>query len=284
MDNEITTTHKEFDEVPSRSMVSDLNAMVSLVPDVLSEKDQARWDRLKSRLASVARGTMGAMYHRSIQAEALYDLQQEEDWMLLIDPETQKPYRTWSSFRAPLSSAIGIGVGTIGYHLRLVRYGREVLRIPPGEFAKGGGLTTVSHVANELSTGCDGRAIEHFSATVRPKTEQFRKRLDKLYPGVEGYDEQIRMFYEEHVAHDYEDPSAINKPPSELANQADEALGRPNFYAVRTTDGYKCFVRYADYDEGGVTVVGEIDDCLIKFGDYVNPLVREWVEKRLGIQ
>jgi hypothetical protein len=61
-------------------------------------------------------------------------------------------------------------------------------------------------------------------------------------------------------------------------------LGRPNFYAVRVSDGYKCFIRYADYEDGGVTVVGEIDECLIKFDGYVNPLIREWVEKRLGIQ
>lgn len=283
MSNELTTTHAEFSEVPNRSMVSDLNALVSLVPDVLSDEDQTRLARLKSRLATAAKGAMGAMYYRSVKAEALYDLQQEEDWKLLINLETGKRYRLWSAFRVPLASALNISVGTIGRHLFLVRYGRQVLKISPGEFAEGGGLMTVGHVADELSTGCDGRAIEHFALTVRPKTPKFRDWLKKAYPDAEGYDDQLRLYYES-IAHDYEDPSAINKPVSELMSQADEMLGRPNFYAVRVAGGYKCFVRYADHEEGGVTVVGEIDDSEFRFDGYVNPLIRKWVEGRLGIQ
>lgn len=269
-------------ETLNRSMAKDLSDLLATVPDVLTSEEQAQYARLQERVIALGQSEMSALLHRSNAADALYDLQQEEDWKLLSDPQSGNSYRTWAEFREVLAVVTGISTGTIGHYLRLVRLAREVLGVEPGEFRSVGGLITVGHI-DEIAS-FDGRSAQNLALIIRPKTAQARETLDK-YEG-EGYAGQLKAYFDE-IKHDYEDPSATNLPRKELGKKADEVLGRPSFSARRKPDDPLALIvqiKYADYQEDGVTIVGETDETIVRFDGYVNPFIRGWVEDQLGIK
>jgi hypothetical protein len=246
---------------------------------------------LRRYLVGIVKAKHRAMKYQAAMAELSYEIQQAEDWKLLINPETEKRYKYWNEFREPFAEALGISTGTLGKWLKLVRYGREILHLEPGEFGDVNGLLTVNHM-DEMSV-VDWRN-PNAAATVRPKTQTFKDYLEKNYvdEGSEGWDDLLRRYYNAEVRHQFDDPSAINRPAAELAAQARDRMGTPDFRAAWLFDdrsvvyGLKLRVKYPDVEaDDGTTVMGDVDEYTLVFKDtFVPPAVRDWIGSRLRVQ
>lgn len=279
---------EEFNAVTNKSLARSLADVLTFEPRVMTPEEIGRLDRLRKRLSGIGVSLTSSYHHRSIMAEHLFDLQQDGDWEVLIDPETDKPYR-WYSFRKKLSEILGISTGAIGRYLKLVRYGREVLEIPEGDFANVGGIATVGVMVDDYSAGIDGRQKEHFALTVRPRSSKLVNDLESRFPG-RTYAAQLRLLFNQDVAYDFKDPEALNKPPSELREQARKDAGAPTItfgfsgngsYAT----GLKWHVCYPDVEStDGQTVLGKEEIGEIVFDNQMPHVVREHLAKKLGIR
>lgn len=265
-------------------------------PSDMTDEDLVKANRLAVRLFDTARLFVNANHYRSQLAASIYTMQQEEDWKVLVRSEhvdtgsgeiREERFEKWSDFREELASALGISTGTIGNYLLKVRYGKEVLMIEPERFHEVGGLLTVGHMM-EIGVGCDGRTPEHFMNQVRPASEKVREELDERYPEYQFHDQLVRYF-EDEVEHNYSDPSAINKSPSELKALARDMSGRPDIsFGIVEKDGEVAGIswrlEYPDYDQDGATVTGQIDRGTIEIREWIPQLVLEKIMDRLRIK
>jgi hypothetical protein len=282
-------------DIPNLSMAKDISDLVASTRSVLSPDEVVRIDRLKTRLTQLGKTRMSAMQYRAAEAELLYEVQQEEDWKLLIDPYNENAFRTWYEFRVPLATIMGVSTGTIGFYLKIVRYARQVLGIPPGELHEFNGIVTVKHML-DVTAGHDGRASDDLAVTVRPISTTFASRLQKDYgelgdPEEVGWKPYLRAYYYTEVAHVHDDPSAINLTPGELAAKARDETGKPEFVASLKIDDdgkpvYKILVKLPDFEEeDGSTIVGEMETYQLRFDDsYVSAMVRDWVSQCLKVK
>lgn len=267
--------------------------LLERVPPALSKDDVERLDRLRERLFRAGRSLVSAYYHRSVLAEAITDIHDEEDWCLLVkgvehvrDPlsgevtERLVTFDTWAEFRPVLASALGISTGSIGNYIKMVKFAREVIGLAPGDFPHVGGIVTVGHML-DVTVGHDLRT-GNLVQNVRPKTEKFRRELEKAYPDKRSYADMLRQYFWDNVAHDYEDPSAINRPPRELREQADDVLGRPTIDVFPTSDrmGFE-IVASIPIGDGLASVEERVS---LKFEKRPAQTVLEWVAERLGVR
>jgi hypothetical protein len=274
---------KEFDKIPSASLAKDLTDLALEVPDVLSEEEVRKHNRLKDRLAGAGNAVVGSFQQRAVLAEMIYAIHQEEDYKLLV--QNGKAY-TWVGFRKRLAPILGVGTGTIGEYIKIVRFGREVLGLSAGQLPDANGIITVNHVRG-MCSGIDGRSSKDYAETVRPKSKTLEKKLEG-YDG-ESWPEKLQSYYNQDVVHNFEDPTAINRPPQELAEQASQMLGRPNVWAEHLMDGdrvsgFAIHVQYADYEEDGMTVVGEHEKNELLFHGEPLPVIRDWLEDRMRVK
>jgi hypothetical protein len=288
----------EFNDIHNAAMIKDLQDILegAPAPDVIQPAEMAAWRRLAGRLARVGKSAMSAMQHRSALAEEIYDIQLEEDYLRLYNPDSRKVdektgeitwdyYQSWSEFREKLAKAVGIGVGTIGDYLKKVRYAREVTKLKPGEFAAQNGLVGFQHMI-DVSSNHDGRLSGGMAANIRPKTVKFAEELQERY-GELPYDELLTCYYHDDVKPDYDDPSAINKDQYELAAHAKDVTGAPDIWALElwrdNWPRFKVIVNYPDYESAdGQEVVGSRDEYELTFnGSFVPVAVVDWVAKRL---
>ena len=284
-----------FDEVKDRSVAKDLADIMAMFPDVLSSQEEIARKRLLNRLQEAGAHSVNSYFYRSRVAETLYLIQGEGDWRLCIKEvstsesgrEEVVRFRFWKDFRKVLAGALPISTGGIGRYLKLVRIYVEGMGFPLGKFAETGGILTVGHIETMI-VGHDGRSPLLLKDSMRPKTAKFEEDLNREYPDL-SFDMQLARYYEDYVAHDYRDPSALNKDPEELGRMADQRLGRPRFWSDRIWDGssvigYNVHIEYPDTEFEGQTIVGSSDVFELRFAGEVAPgVVREWVERKLGI-
>ena len=167
-----------FDNMPDKSMAQDLSALVTFAPRVLQEAEVQQLQRLVGRLSTIGGAETVSRLEKSKTAEAVYDIQQERDWAVLINPQTGKSFR-WFEFREKLATALRISTGTVGRYIKLVRYSRQVMRSEPGQFPFYGGIGTVGVMVDDLSAGLDGKKKESWAETVRPKTTKQKESLER---------------------------------------------------------------------------------------------------------
>lgn len=255
-----------------------------LAPDLVTREETERVERFRGRLYEIASVTIGEQTLRGRRAELIYALQEEGDFLLFRNPETDMPYGGFKEFAPHLASALGMSESGLWEHLKYVRIGRDVLGLQPGQFEKVNGLVTVKHI-QDVTAGHDLRGTENLSASIRPKTESFRERLEDDFGGdpEESYAEMLQRYFWQEVAPDYGDPSQIIKTPPELAAQAKDVLGSPNFTVRYLTDqagsvkGYRIRVEYSGGDQA------EIDEFELEFkAPWVPPSVIDYLDRRLG--
>lgn len=281
-------------EIPNLSMAKDISDLISSVPDILSPEERVRIERFTAKIVALGKRRMSAMEHRSAEAELIYEIQQDEDWKLLVDPSSGDRYRNWYDFRVILATMMGLSTGTLGYYLKISRYAREVLDVPEGKLHEVNGLVTVKHML-DVTTGHDGRSTDDLSVMVRPLTKAFEKTLTSNYselgdPKERGWKPFLKAYYYIEVAHTHDDPSAINLTPGELAAKARQAIGAPEFFARLIVEDdklkYRIEVKHPDLEQpDGSTIVAETDTFTLSFEDnIVTAMVRDWVSKKLGVK
>lgn len=282
-------------DIPNLSMAKDISDLVSSTQDLMSPEEVTRVDRLASRLVYLGKNRMDSMQLRANEAELLYEVQQEQDWKLLRDPSSGNKFRTWYEFRDPLATIMGLSTGTIGFYLKIVRYGRQVLDIEPGYLSDVNGIVTIKHML-DVTSGHDGRSTDDLAVTVRPASKAFERRLRKDYedvgdPEEVGWKPLLKSYYYNEIAHVHDDPTAINLTPRELAEKAKDETGRPSFIPSIKIDEdgrvtYRIVVKLPDYEaEDGSTIVGEMETYTLEFKDsYISSTIRDWVSGKLGVK
>lgn len=285
----ITTEFDRFDQIADRPMAAaleDITRLISTSMDVMTSEDTERVQRFHQRLVTIGAAEVGSGWFKGVRAEVGYQIRDEQDFRLFVNPATEEPYKNWTEFRDVLAQALRVSPATLANHIKLVQIGRQVLGLAAGEFPSRGGITTVGHI-QRVCAGLDGREGDDYGITVRPKTKKFQKILEADYPGAD-YPEMLAKYYNESVAHDYEDPSAINRPARELGEQERDVLGSPDFRVKVLSDkgrylGYEFEVTYPDIEEeDGQVIVGETDIFQILWKDQFIPQpVIDWINRRL---
>jgi len=274
----------EFEEIPNASMVQDLQNILRLSPpeDVITQEEAQRWRRIAGRFKDAAIAVNNTWHYRSTLAVAITQIRDEEDWTVLSNADGRR-FEHWTEFRPVIASVFGMSERTVNTYLKHVQWGAQVLKLSHDEFVRSGGSLTVGHVLS-ICSGHDGRIAKDYLKSVRPKTPEVRQELNERYPDME-FVEQLQHYYREEVAHDPEDPSAINKFPDQLAEQAREMTGEASIWATRLYDkgqhiGYEIHIRYRAQED----YAGEEESYNIVFSEWMPDLIRSWVSSRLGIR
>jgi hypothetical protein len=276
--------------VPNGSLVK---AIGDMMDGLIEVHDAVKAERLRTRLGQLGQAEMGSRVAAARKAEVIYDIQGEEDWKQLLNPDTGEAFQTWSEFREKLKDTFAIGLGTIGDYLSIVRMARQVFGVEGGNLPMVGGLSPVRAVSG-LFAGTDARANEDITRTLRPATMQVRDMLVKDFGPPRERDDDLspwldhaRRLFERDYAHDLVDPTAINKPPAELHEQAREYAGRPRVTYHRNGDGndVKWILQYPHHtdESGNVVETGEADSGIMKLDAFVPSPVREDLARKLRL-
>ncbi len=290
-------TAMALDRVVDASVQKSLEDLLERFPETLTKEEQERKERFLTRLGDVGQSAVSSYYWRSLIAVSLYNIRLEEDWKLLINEEivddksgeiVVKYFRRWGDFRIVLASALPVSLGTIGEYLRLAKLYAEGLQLEIGHFPNQVGVITVKHMDDMVTY--PSRPSRPMWMDIKPSTAKFAQILEEYYPGKPVH-KQIRNYYLEFVAHDLEDPGAFNKDPRELADLADQMLGRSSCHPTVVLDeayrviGYNLQLKYPDTEEDGQARTGDIEDYLLLYEDEDVPdPVRTWVANKFNLR
>jgi len=277
--------------VPNGSVVKAISDMMSLPLEV---HDAVRVERLRSRLGQLGQAEMGSRVAAARKAEVIYDIQREEDWKQIVDPRTNRPYRTWVHFREKLALMFSISTGSIGDYLAVVRMARSVFGVGSGDLPVVGGLTTV-RACSRLFAGTDGRSSDDIRRTLRPVSKEAEFSLVKAFgepaereDGLSPWLDHAKRSFHQDYAHDLVDPTAINKSPAELNEQARQQSGRPRVtyeWADNDARHIRWSLEYAPHtnEDGSVVETRDSDSGMLRLEKFVPTPVREDLERKLRL-
>lgn len=286
----------DFTDIGDMSIAADVSALIILPEDdVLTPEEGERVARVRRRLIDLGKAEVGSKYLDSLKAEIAYQIQGEGDFLLLRNPETRQRYSNWTEFREFLANALHISEATLGLYLRDVRLLREYIGVGEGQFAEVGGITVARHLRDTFTIP-DGRSSP-LNGDVRPKTKHFKDYLVERYAPRDDageidedvdQDELNRAYFWTEVAHDYRDPSAVNKPSAHLSAQADYVTGKPTFeveelFSGDAFYGYKVVMGNLPYTtDDGTEVLGAQEEYVLQYRDkFIPPGVRDEIGRRL---
>ena len=291
-DKALTPVLDAFEEIPNKSMAKDIVAILHGGPaeDAITKEEAERWQRFARRLADAGKYVSRTWYYRSQLAIEIYQLHQEKDYEIFdnlsaSDAErAPERFSSWVEFSEVLSGALGISPRTINSYLKYRKAGLEIFNLDDGEFLNTGGALCVPHVL-DMCAGHDGRRDGDLRDRIRPKTLAVQDTMNALYPEME-FPDQLASYYREHVAQDLSDPSAINKSPRELAEQARTNMGAPDFSSRKIFEGMDqtgiaVTVTYPDREIEGITLLGRQETYNVFFQGTVESSVLDWINGRL---
>ena len=291
-DKALTPVLDAFEEIPNKSMAKDIVAILQGGPaeDAITKEEAQRWQRFAKRLADAGKYVSRTWYYRSQLAIEIYQLHQEKDYEIFDNLAASNAERasgrfsSWVEFSEVLSGALGISPRTINNYLKYRKVGLDVLKLGDDEFLNTGGALCVDHIL-DICTGHDGRRDGDLRERIRPKTLEVQATMNAMYPEME-FPDQLASYYREHVAQNLSDPSAINKSPRELAEQARTNMGAPKFSSQKIMDGgtqtgIAVTVIYPDREIEGLTLLGRQDVYNLLFQGTVEGSVLDWVNGRL---
>lgn len=237
----IKTMEEKTLTTQERVSATAINDIRSVLISVVDDAPPDSVGRLSARLMNAGTKAMQANYSKSVLAEEIYLMKVEEDWKYFLNPDSNKTYQHWDEFHETLIRILPISESASWFYQKVVRYGYEILELDEGQFAEVGGLTTIGKML-ELSV-VNGYDRNNWADSVRPATVHFKELLD----GVQGDTNQEKLkafFFSTGVAHDYDDPSAVNLPARELNPMVDEFLGRPNVWFEIANDDIVWHIEY----------------------------------------
>lgn len=286
-----------FEEIPNKSMAANLAAILSCGPedDVITEEERLRWDRFYMRIMSAGRYVADSWAIKSKLAIEIYQMHEERDYELFENRTVvvedgkgghHERFSSWTEFVDVLGPALGISPRTVNNYLKYRKFGFDVMRLDDDAFLSTNGALCV-RAAIDMCAGHDGRFLGDYRDNIRPRTQETANTLNALYPDME-FPEQLTAYYHENLAHNLSDPSANNKPPTELAEQVRESMGAPSFVKRRIMErgkqvGVAVTIIYPDRVVGGTEILGGEQTYAMYFkSDFVERAVLDHINDKLG--